>query len=194
MTRESRVEDEDRGLGAWQRRQPVGVARHTEGIRAPSHPARCTTRAGSECRLLPSSEPRPRESSYPPTTMAVPDFQTLMLPVLQVFADGAEHASEEVRRRVAASLRLPESDLEELLPSGTQPAFQNRIHWALWYLRRCGLLVSTRRGVQRITDRGRGVLAKKPARVDLQASLAVSGVRGDARRTWSGRRGTPIRR
>lgn len=118
--------------------------------------------------MIGASEPRPRASAYPRITMAVPDFQTLMLPALQVFADGAEHASEEVRRRVAASLRLPESDLEELLPSGTQPAFQNRIHWALWYLRRCGLLVSTRRGVQRITDRGRGVLAKKPARVDLK--------------------------
>jgi len=100
--------------------------------------------------------------------MGVPDFQTLMLPALEVFADGAEHTSREVRDRLAEVFHLSDADLEELLPSGTQPAFQNRIHWALWYLQKCGLTQRLRRGVQRITDRGRQVLAKKPARVDLK--------------------------
>ena len=89
--------------------------------------------------------------------MAVPDFQTLMLPVLQVFADSAEHMSREVRDRVAEVMDLTETDLEELLPSGTQPAFHNRVHWALWYLQKCGLTQRPRRGVHRITDRGRQV-------------------------------------
>jgi len=100
--------------------------------------------------------------------MAVPDFQTLMLPVLEAFADGSEHTSREVRDHVAKVIHLSDADLEELLPSGTQPAFDNRIHWALWYLQRCGLTQRLRRGVQRITERGRQVLAKKPSRVDLK--------------------------
>src|SRR6266496_4062275 len=98
----------------------------------------------------------------------VPDFQTLMLPVLEVFSDGAEHTSRDVRDRVAAKLKLSGTDLTELLPSGTQPAFNNRVHWALWYLQRCKVTERIRRGVQRITDRGRQVLTKKPTRVDLR--------------------------
>lgn len=100
--------------------------------------------------------------------MPVPDFQSLMLPVLQVFSDGGDHASREVRDRVAEKLHISDADLAELLPSGTQPAFHNRIHWALWYLQKCGLTERPRRGVHRITDRGREVLAKKPNRVDLR--------------------------
>src|ERR1700733_13866222 len=99
--------------------------------------------------------------------MPVPDFQTLMLPALEVFADGEEHTGREVRERVADTLHISDADREELLPGGTQPMLQNRIHWALWYLARCGLTQRPRRGVQRITDRGRQVLAKKPTRVDL---------------------------
>ena len=98
----------------------------------------------------------------------VPDFQTLMLPALEALVDGAEHTSSQVRERVAAKLKLTEDDLGELLPSGTQPAFNNRIHWALWYLQRCKVTERVRRGVQRITDRGRQALAKKPARIDLK--------------------------
>jgi restriction system protein len=100
--------------------------------------------------------------------MPVPDFQTLMLPVLEVFADGEDHTSREVRDRVAEKLRISDADLAELLPSGTQPAFHNRIHWALWYLQRCGLTQRPRRGVHRITERGCEVLTKKPARIDLK--------------------------
>lgn len=113
------------------------------------------------CAALPDSRSLP-------FAMAVPDFQTLMLPVLQVFSDGAEHTSREVRERVAAAMHLSEADLEEMLPSGTQPSFHNRVHWALWYLQKCGLAQRSRRGVHRITDRGRQVLAGSPARIDLR--------------------------
>lgn len=99
--------------------------------------------------------------------MAVPDFQSLLLPALEVLADGAEHASRDLRGVVAEKLSLSAADLSELLPSGTQPTFHNRIHWALWYLQRCGLTQRTRRGVHRITDKGRTVLAAKPDRIDL---------------------------
>lgn len=100
--------------------------------------------------------------------MAVPDFQTLMLPVMEILADGVEHTSGDVRQNLASRLSLTDTDLAELLPSGTQPVFHNRSHWALWYLQKAGLIERLRRGVHRITDRGREVLKTKPKRIDLQ--------------------------
>ena len=77
--------------------------------------------------------------------MAVPDFQTLMLPVLREFADGAEHAPKEIRQKVAERLNLTPDDIAETLPSGTQSRLSNRVAWAHIYLKRAGLLDSARR-------------------------------------------------
>ena len=78
--------------------------------------------------------------------MSVPDFQTLMLPVLREFADGAEHATKDVRQRVAAQLHLTAEDIAEMVPSGTQTRLANRVAWAHIYLKRACLLASPRRG------------------------------------------------
>ena len=100
--------------------------------------------------------------------MSIPDFQSLMLPVLRVFADGDERSSEDVRTIIAKELKLTPTDLEELLPSGKQPLFHNRVHWALWYLQKAGLTERVRRGVHKIATRGRDILSTKPKRIDLQ--------------------------
>jgi restriction system protein len=63
--------------------------------------------------------------------MAVPDFQSLTLPVLKEFADGVEHATKEIRQRVADRLGLSAADLSEVLPSGSQTRFANRVACAL---------------------------------------------------------------
>lgn len=76
--------------------------------------------------------------------MAVPDFQTLMLPVLREFADGGEHATKDVQQRVASQLRLTAEDVAEVLPSVTQTRFANRVAWAHVYMKRAGLLSSAR--------------------------------------------------
>lgn len=100
--------------------------------------------------------------------MAVPDFQTLMLPVLREFADGAEHATKDIRQRVAAALGLGAEEIAEVLPSGKQTRLANRAAWAHVYMKRAGLLSSARRGIYRITARGLEVLKSPPARITIE--------------------------
>ncbi|MDX2024329.1 MAG: winged helix-turn-helix domain-containing protein, partial [Deltaproteobacteria bacterium] len=94
-----------------------------------------------------------------------------MLPLLQATSDGKEHAINDLRDTIAKSLGLTEGDREELLPSGKQAVYNNRLGWAKTYLDKAGLLRSVRRGVYQITDRGRATLAEHPNRVDV-ATLA----------------------
>jgi restriction system protein len=99
--------------------------------------------------------------------MAVPGFQQLTLPVLREFADGQERTSREVRDAVAQKLGLTAAELAEILPSGRQARYANRAAWAHNYLKQAGLLESPRRGVYRITDRGREVLRAPPPQIDV---------------------------
>ncbi len=94
--------------------------------------------------------------------MPVPDYQSLMLPLLRQLEDGKEHQLKDVREEVAAVLGLTDGDRAELLPSGKQSIFDNRLGWAKTYLDKAGLLTTVKRGVYEITDRGRNVLAQKP--------------------------------
>ena len=100
--------------------------------------------------------------------MPVPDFQSLMLPILKALSGGAETPVSEVRARVATSEGLTSDDLRELLPSGTQPVFTNRIAWAVTFMGHAGLLEKVRRGVYRLTAEGKYVLAQAPTRIDLK--------------------------
>jgi restriction system protein len=100
--------------------------------------------------------------------VAVPDFQSLMLPLLRVAADGEEHSLAETRPLLAAELKLSEADQDELLPSGRQTRFANRVAWAKVYLQQAGLLLSPRRGHFQISDRGRELLAAPPERIDIK--------------------------
>ncbi len=100
--------------------------------------------------------------------MSVPDFQTLMLPVLKQLAAGGEQPPATVREAVATALQLTPEDLAALLPSGRQTTFANRVAWALGYLKQAGLLESPSRGVYRLTDRGRAALSEDVDRVDIQ--------------------------
>ena len=97
--------------------------------------------------------------------MAVPDYQSLMLPVLMSAANGEVRISEVVRQ-LADELSLSEEDRSELLPSRRQAVFDNRVRWAKTYLTKAGLIESTRRAHFRITDRGRQALAENPDRID----------------------------
>jgi restriction system protein len=99
--------------------------------------------------------------------MAVPDFQSLMLPLLKVASAGPISAPE-LRSRVAEQLGLTESDLAELLPSGRKSTLANRTAWANVYLQRAGLLKVVRRGVYEATPEGLAVLERKPARIDMK--------------------------
>ena len=100
--------------------------------------------------------------------MAVPDFQSLTLPVLKELADGLDRPYRDVRERVATTLGLTPQDVSEVLPSGRQTRFANRVAWAHVYLKQAGLLTTPRRGVYQITDRGREVLASPPEKITTQ--------------------------
>ncbi len=99
--------------------------------------------------------------------MAVPGFQEFTLPLLLIANDEHEHTQGDVLDRLARDLRLTDADRRELLPSGRKTRFDDRASWAKTYLQRAGLLESPRRGVFRITERGRQVLRNPPARIDI---------------------------
>src|SRR5258705_13544268 len=101
-------------------------------------------------------------------TLAIPDYQSLMLPVLKLASDGGEHRMSDVVDALADQLKLTEAEREELLPSGKQPVFNNRVHWAKQYLVQARLLVATRRAFFKITERGRSVLAENVERIDAK--------------------------
>lgn len=99
--------------------------------------------------------------------MAIPDFQAIMLPFLQLAKCGAEHSTAEFRQLLAQEFDLTPEEQKELLPSGQQGRFANRVAWAKVYLERAGMLAKTRRGFFRITNRGLEVLADPPLRIDI---------------------------
>ncbi len=99
--------------------------------------------------------------------MPVPDYQSLMLPALEAFADGRKQPISQVRKRIAAAKGLTAEDVQEMLPRGRQTVFVNRVSWAVIYMARAGLLERVRRGVYRLTQEGKRVLSRNPSRIDL---------------------------
>lgn len=110
--------------------------------------------------------------------MAIPDFQSLMLPLLCDLAGDTERTNQQTLDALAASSNLSDDERSQLLPSGKQTVFRNRVAWAKSYLKRAGLIDSSQRGVYRITDLGRKVLAGSPVRVDLKFLDSFPGSRG----------------
>lgn len=98
--------------------------------------------------------------------MAIPDYQTLMLPVLKLASDGKEHKFSQAVEELADEFNLATEERSELLPSGSQAVFNNRVGWARSYLKQAGLLASPKRGYFTITQKGIELLAKKPSKVD----------------------------
>lgn len=99
--------------------------------------------------------------------MSIPDYQSLTLPLLRHLADGEEHNLRNLTDRLAEEFSLTDAERKELLPSGQQPVFDNRVGWARTYMKKAGLLESPRRGWVRITPRGLDVLKEQPERIDV---------------------------
>lgn len=98
--------------------------------------------------------------------MAVPKFHEFMKPMLVLVQDGKEHSLKEIRSTLAVNFSLNEEDLSQLLPSGVQTVFSNRVQWAGTYLTKAGLLTRVSRGIVRITDEGKKVLRENPAEIN----------------------------
>ena len=96
----------------------------------------------------------------------IPDYQTLILPILRIVGAGAFRTVDTVDH-VADEFHLTSEERTELLPAGRQTILANRVHWALAQLSRGGLLTKMRQGVYEISDLGTKVLANPPARIDI---------------------------
>ena len=100
--------------------------------------------------------------------MAIPDYQSCMLPLLEFLGDQHEHSLRETIDHLATHFKLTEDELKQLLPSGQQAVFDNRVAWAKTYLKQAGLLEPTRRGYFRITPRGLEALQQKPEKINVK--------------------------
>ena len=100
--------------------------------------------------------------------MAIPDFQSLMLPLLKVVADGREYRLRDVVELLAEEFHLTDEERQQLLPSVRYPTFDNRIAWAKTYLKKAGLIDQPRRAFFQITERGREVLKTSPRLINMK--------------------------
>ena len=92
---------------------------------------------------------------------------TVMLPLLNVAADAKEHYIRDAINTLADQFKLTEEEKKELLPSGVDRIFDNRIGWARTYLKKAGLIEYPKRGYFRITERGQNVVRQKLPRIDV---------------------------
>lgn len=99
--------------------------------------------------------------------MSIPDFQSLMLPVLKASAAGEVKISDVVTK-LGIELGMSEAELSELLPSGKQTTFANRVNWAKSYLGKAGLITLTKRAHFEVSERGMNVLASPPTAINVK--------------------------
>ncbi len=100
--------------------------------------------------------------------MTIPDYQTVMLPLLRLASDEQEHSSRGAIEKLADQFELSEQERKELLPSGRQATFDNRVGWARTYMKKAGLLESKQRGYFKITSRGLEALLKDPQTINVK--------------------------
>ncbi len=100
--------------------------------------------------------------------MAVPDFQSFFKPLLDIAADGKEHAIKEAREKISIAFRLSQEDLAERLPSGTQTKFDNRVAWAKSYFVQAKVLESTKRAHFKVAERGKQLHSQGHDRIDVK--------------------------
>lgn len=98
--------------------------------------------------------------------MAIPKYFEMHKPILQCLADGGDHTLKELKSGGVKAFHLSEEDLAQLLPSGRQTYFANRVGWARTYLKKAGLIESPSKGVFRITPEGLRVLQEDPIVID----------------------------
>jgi restriction system protein len=100
--------------------------------------------------------------------MAIPDFQSLMLPLLDAVKDGEEHLFRDLVESLASQFDLSPEERKHLLPSGRYPTFDNRVGWAKTYLKKAGLVTQSRRSYISITTKGIEVLDSKPPSINMK--------------------------
>ncbi|MDO9282811.1 MAG: restriction endonuclease [Methylotenera sp.] len=100
--------------------------------------------------------------------MAIPDFQSVMLPLLNFAADKQEHSLQDAVESLATKFELSSEERQELLPSGKQARFDNRVAWARSYFKQAGLVENIRRGFFRVTERGLALHRTNPNKINIK--------------------------
>jgi restriction system protein len=98
----------------------------------------------------------------------IPDYQTLMLPLLKLVSDGKEYKLNEAVERLGKQFNLSNEERSELLPSGQTFVFASRVGWAKTYLKKSGLLDTPKRGIITITKRGKDVLKENVSEINVK--------------------------
>lgn len=98
----------------------------------------------------------------------IPDYQSIMLPLIEFISDGKEYKMRNVTDELAIKFGVTEEEQKELLPSGVAPVFYNRTAWAKTYLKKAGLIDSPKQGIVVISKRGLDVLKKKPSSINVK--------------------------
>lgn len=98
----------------------------------------------------------------------IPDYQSIMLPLLEFISDGKEYKMRNVTDELALKFAVSEAEQKELLPSGVAPVFYNRTAWAKTYLKKAGLIESPKQGIVIISKRGLDVLKQKPNLINVK--------------------------
>ncbi len=98
----------------------------------------------------------------------IPDYQTIMLPMLRLVSDRKEHKYRDLIENLATEFKVTDEERKELLASGLQAIFDNRVGWAKTYLKKAGLLDSPKRATFVITEIGLQTLKKNPKRIDAK--------------------------
>ncbi len=99
--------------------------------------------------------------------MALPDYQTLMKPILEALADGNPLTRRELLGKLESRFQLTDEEKARLTPSGRAPLFTTRVSWAVAYLKKAGLIAAPQRGSYQITQRGKEVLKQNPEPLDV---------------------------
>lgn len=107
--------------------------------------------------------------------MPIPDFQTLMGPLLSIAKDGMDHSFRDAQDILAKQFGVTEEERRVLLPSGRAQLFTNRVGWAKTHLKMAGLIENRARGIFRITERGTSVLKKTNGKVNMKVLQAEPG-------------------
>ena len=99
--------------------------------------------------------------------MSIPDYQSLMLPLLKLAGDRNEHLFRDAVEELSNQFDLSDAERRESIPSGPQPLIYNRVGWARTYLKKAGLLESNKRGYFHISKSGLEVLSQDPSEINI---------------------------
>jgi len=105
----------------------------------------------------------------------IPDFQSIMLPLLKNLSDGREYQLRDIINIISDQFNLSQTERLEVLPSGNQPIIDNRVGWARTYLKKAKLLDNPRRGIIKISDEGKRLLTANPTKIDVRFLKTLPG-------------------